>query len=80
MRYFIAAMGLVFALALGPAAFAADGWGTQSNGYGQCSALEPEHRSTSALGASVILLKTVVEVEVRPMLHILTENRADRLG
>jgi hypothetical protein len=35
MRYFIAALALVFTLGLGQAAFAADGWGTQNNGYGQ---------------------------------------------
>ena len=35
MRYFIAAAGLAFALASGSVAFAADGWGTQHNGYGQ---------------------------------------------
>jgi hypothetical protein len=34
MRYFIA-LGLAFALAIGHVAFAADGWGTQGNGYGQ---------------------------------------------
>ena len=35
MRYFVAAV-LAFSLALAPAAFAAgNGWGTQSNGYGQ---------------------------------------------
>jgi hypothetical protein len=34
MRYFIAALGLAFTLAIGPA-FAADGWGTHENGYGQ---------------------------------------------
>ena len=35
MRYFIAAVGLVFALAFGQAAMAAgNGWGTASNGYG----------------------------------------------
>ena len=35
MRYFIATLALVFALGLGHVAFAADGWGTQNNGYGQ---------------------------------------------
>jgi hypothetical protein len=35
MRYFIAAAALAFALMSGATAFAADGWGTQSNGYGQ---------------------------------------------
>jgi hypothetical protein len=36
MRYFIAAVGLAFALASGSVAFAADdGWSTQTNGYGQ---------------------------------------------
>jgi hypothetical protein len=35
MRYFIAAVGLAFALGFGQAAVAADGWGTQENGYGQ---------------------------------------------
>ena len=33
MRHLIAA-DLVLALAFGQAAFAADGWGTQENGYG----------------------------------------------
>lgn len=35
MRYFIAAVALAIALASGSVAFADDGWGTQSNGYGQ---------------------------------------------
>jgi hypothetical protein len=35
MRYFVAALALVFALGLGHVAFAADGWDTQNNGYGQ---------------------------------------------
>lgn len=35
MRYFIAAVGLAFAVASGSVAFAADGWRTQQNGYGQ---------------------------------------------
>jgi hypothetical protein len=35
MRYFIAAVGLALALASGSVAFAADGWGTQNDGYGQ---------------------------------------------
>jgi hypothetical protein len=35
MRYFIAVLGVAFALAPGSAAFAADGSGTQDNGYGQ---------------------------------------------
>jgi hypothetical protein len=34
MRYLIA-LGLAFTLAFGQIAFAADGWGTQENGYGQ---------------------------------------------
>ena len=34
MRYLIA-LGLAFALAFSPVAFAAEGWGTQENGYGQ---------------------------------------------
>jgi hypothetical protein len=34
MRYFIAAVGLAFALVIGPTAFAANGWGNASNGYG----------------------------------------------
>jgi hypothetical protein len=34
MRYFIA-LGLAFALAFSQVAFAADGWGTHDNGYGQ---------------------------------------------
>ena len=35
MRYFIAVLGLAFALASGSVAFAAPGWSTQNNGYGQ---------------------------------------------
>jgi hypothetical protein len=35
MRYFIAALGLVLALGFSQVASAADGWGTQQNGYGQ---------------------------------------------
>jgi hypothetical protein len=35
MRYLITAIGLAFALAVAPVAFAADGWDTQNNGYGQ---------------------------------------------
>ena len=35
MRYFIAALGLVVALGFSQVASAADGWGTQNNGYGQ---------------------------------------------
>jgi hypothetical protein len=35
MGYLIAAVSLAFALASGSVAFAADGWGTQQNGYGQ---------------------------------------------
>ena len=35
MRYFIATAVLAFALVSGSVAFAADGWGTQENGYGQ---------------------------------------------
>ena len=34
MRYFIA-LGLAFTLAFNQVAFAADGWRTQENGYGQ---------------------------------------------
>jgi hypothetical protein len=34
MRYLIA-LGLAFALAFSQIAFAADGWGTHENGYGQ---------------------------------------------
>ena len=35
MRYFIAAVGLAFALAFGPAAIAGNGgWDNSSNGYG----------------------------------------------
>ncbi len=34
MRYFIA-LGLALTLAFGQVAFAAGGWGTHENGYGQ---------------------------------------------
>jgi hypothetical protein len=35
MRHFIAAVGLALTLASSTVAFAADGWGTHENGYGQ---------------------------------------------
>jgi hypothetical protein len=34
MRYSIVAVALAIALAFGPAALAADGWGNAHNGYG----------------------------------------------
>jgi hypothetical protein len=34
MRYFMTGVVLVFAMIIGQAAVAADGWGTSQNGYG----------------------------------------------
>ena len=34
MRYYIAAAAVALGMALGPAAFAAPGWGDANNGYG----------------------------------------------
>ena len=35
MLYFIAMVGVALTLVIGSAAFAADGWDTQNDGYGQ---------------------------------------------
>jgi hypothetical protein len=52
------------------AAVSSCGWG----------ALEAEHRSTSALDATMILLEAIVEITVCPMAHAAAELHPDRLG
>jgi hypothetical protein len=39
----------------------------------RCDALEAEHRPTSALDATMVLLKTIVEIAVGPMPHAAAE-------
>ena len=46
----------------------------------RCDALEAEHRPTSALDATMVLLKTIVEIAVSPMPHAAAELRPDRPG
>jgi hypothetical protein len=43
-------------------------------------ALEAEHRSTSALNATMILLEAIVKVAICPMPHATAELHPDRLG
>src|SRR5262249_19370651 len=53
---------------------------TAAISFGRWDAFEAEHRPTSALDATMVLLEAIVEIAVRPVPHATTELRPDRPG